>query len=352
MDRSCAVADRADSGDNDYMRSKTASPDVRSRHVAVLAYDGLSMFEFAVAVEIFGPHEVPQLGKDWYAMSVCGDTAHVSMDNGLSMQVPRRLGAVCRAGTVIVPPCADASTVPESVLSALRHAHQRGARIVSLCTGAFVLARAGLLDGRRAVTHWADCDNFAEAYPAVTVDPSVLYVDEGDILTSAGSAASIDLCLHIVRLDHGADIADRLARSLVVQPHRRGGQAQFIETPMPVTGHFDPLTTTMTWMLEHLYEPMTVASLARRTHTSPRSFMRHFAATTGSTPHQWLQRQRIHLAQRLLETSDASVEVVAQKCGLGTATNLRKHFRRHLGTSPSLYRDTFSLSGDRPGTPA
>ncbi|CAB4887421.1 unannotated protein [freshwater metagenome] len=324
------------------MRSETANPDGRSNRVAVLAYDGLSMFEFAVAVEIFGPHEVPQLDAGWYECAVCGDTAQARMDNGLLIEVPRRLDALARAGTVIVPPCADASTVPGGVLSALRQAHERGARIVSLCTGAFVLARAGLLDGRRAATHWAESDAFAAAHPAVTVDPSVLYVDDGDILTSAGSAASIDLCLHIVRLDHGVAVAGRLARSLVVQPHRRGGQAQFIEAPMPATGNVDSLATTVTWMLEHLDEPMTVASLARRAHTSPRSFTRHFVATTGTTPHQWLQRQRLHLAQRLLESSALSVDAVAKRSGLGSAANMRKYFRRHVDISPSLYRETFS----------
>lgn len=267
------------SGNNAHMHYKTVNE--RSRRVAVLAYDGLSMFEFAVAVKIFGPHDVPMLSDSWYDMTVCGEAADVLMDNGLTLQVRGDLASVACAGTVVVPPCSDASNVSEPVLVALVEAHRRGARIVSLCTGASVLARAGLLHGRRAVTHWAECEALSDAYPSVTVDPSVLYVDEGDILTSAGSAASIDLCLHIVRLDHGAEKAGRLARSLVVQPYRDGGQAQFIETPTPTVTHTDLLADTLTWMLENLNEPMTVAGLARRVSISPRSFTRHFLSTTG-----------------------------------------------------------------------
>jgi transcriptional regulator GlxA family with amidase domain len=231
--------------------------------------------------------------------------------------------------------------VPDATLAAIRRAHARGARIVALCTGAFVLARTGLLDGRTAVTHWADCERFEEQYPAVRLDPDVLYVDDGDVLTSAGSAASIDLCLYVVRCDLGAEVAARLARRLVVPPHRDGGQAQYVDAPMPSAPSAEPLADTLTWMIEHLDEDMTIADLADRAAVSPRSFARHFAAATGTTPYQWLLRQRIQHAQRLLESTDLTVDVVAERVGLGNATNLRKHFRRQLDTSPNIYRRTF-----------
>ena len=225
--------------------------------------------------------------------------------------------------------------------TAVRRAHARGARIISLCTGAFVLARTGLLDGRRAVTHWDECEGFAAQFPAVTLDPEVLYVDEGDILTSAGVAASIDLCLYLVRCDHGADVATLLARHLVVPPHREGGQAQYIDHPIPKADGADPMAGTLTWMSEHLDRDLTIGELADRAAMSPRSFARHFVATTGATPYQWLLRQRIHEAQRLLERTDLPVEVIAARVGLGNPANLRKHFRRQLDTSPQSYRRTF-----------
>jgi transcriptional regulator GlxA family with amidase domain len=227
------------------------------------------------------------------------------------------------------------------VFDALRRAHARRCRIISLCTGAFILAEAGLLKGRRATTHWTECDDLARRYPDVSVDPGVLYVDEGDILTSAGSAASIDLCLYVVRCDYGSDVATRLARELVVPPQRDGGQAQYIDTPLPALDDSSLFADTITWAQEHLNEPLTVADLAARSAMSPRTFARQFLAATGTTPHQWLQRQRVHLAQRLLETSDFSIESVAAGTGFCTAGNLRKHFSRILHTSPQAYRRTF-----------
>jgi transcriptional regulator GlxA family with amidase domain len=309
--------------------------------VAVLVYDGLSMFEFAVACEIFGPSPSRWLDVPWYELVVCGDSATVRFENGMTLPVPATLTAARRADTIVLPPCDDPDSVPDAVLAAVRRAHARGARIISLCTGAFVLARTGLLDGRRAVTHWDECARFAAQYPAVVLDPQVLYVDEGDLLTSAGVAASIDLCLYLVRCDYGADIATALARHLVVAPHREGGQAQYIDTPIPKATHSDPMAGTLDWMSEHLDSDLTIAELAGRAAMSPRSFARHFVATTGSTPYQWLLRQRIHQARRLLERTDLPVESVAERVGLGNPANLRKHFRRQLGTSPQTYRRTF-----------
>lgn len=325
------------------MRSKTARPFIESRTVALLAYEGVSMFEFSVACEVFGSAESDTLGAAWYRFLVCSDTRSVRLDNGMVLQIPRRLASAQTADTVVVPPCEDPNSVSDAVLAAVRRAHARGARIVSLCTGAFVLARAGILDGRRAVTHWAECPELAAAYPSIVVDPKVLYVDGGDILTSAGSAASIDLCLHVVRLDYGATIARTLARQLVVQPHRGGGQAQFISSPIPEARDEEtPFATILSWMTEHLEEPLSIAGLAAQSAMSERSFARHFAAHTGATPYQWLLQRRVETAQRLLETTDLTLDSVAARVGLGNATNLHKHFRRRFGTNPSAYRAAFN----------
>jgi AraC family transcriptional activator FtrA len=307
----------------------------------VLTYPGLSMFEFSVACQVFGTAEAGSLGVPWYELVVCGESPSVRCDNGMTLQVPARLAAMRRADTIVVPPCEAPEAVSETTLRAIRRAHARGARVIALCTGAFVLARAGLLDGRRAVTHWAECEHFTAQFPNVTVDPRVLYVDDGDILTSAGSAASIDLCLYVVRCDLGAEVANALARQLVVQPHRDGGQAQYIDAPMPSTPAAEPLADTLAWMTEHLDEEMTINDLASRASTSPRSFARHFLAATGTTPYQWLLRQRVQHAARLLESTDLAIDLVARRAGLRDATNLRKHFRRQLRTSPHAYRQAF-----------
>ncbi len=310
--------------------------------VAVVVCDGLSLFEFGVAHDVFGTDWSTLFGVAWYRLFVCGVTpGTVTAEGGLHLQVPDGLDRVARVDTVIVTPTDQPEKVPDEVVDALRAAHARGQRIVSLCTGAFILARAGLLDGCRATTHWAECDDLARRYPKVSVDPGLLYVDEGDILTSAGSAASIDLCLHIVRRDHGTEIATQLARQMVVPPQRDGGQAQYIEVPMPVLDSFNLFADTVTWLQEHLDEPVTVDDLAGRCAMSPRTFARRFRASTGTTPYQWLLRQRVQLAQRLLETSDLPIDVVAGRSGFCTAANLRKHFGRLLHTSPQGYRRTF-----------
>ena len=220
-------------------------------------------------------------------------------------------------------------------------AHARGARIASLCTGAFTLARAGLLNGREATTHWNSATRLGEQYPEVSVNPGVLYIDNGDILTSAGSAASIDLCLYIVRRDFGAEIANFVARAMVVPPHRDGGQAQFISQPVPTSYGGDPFSDVLTWAVEHLDEDLSVELLAQRAAMSLRTFARKFREVTGTTPHQWLVSQRMFFAQRLLEATDLSIDLVAWKSGFGTATNLRMQFQRATGTAPSAYRRTF-----------
>jgi AraC family transcriptional activator FtrA len=260
---------------------------------------------------------------------------------GLAVEVPLGLEALRGADTVIVAPFSRPHDPPEGLTAALVAAHRRGARIVSICTGAFVLAAAGLLDGRVATTHWHQAAQLAEMFPAVCVDANVLYVDGGDVLTSAGSAAGIDLCLHIVRRDFGAEVANRIARDMVVPPHRDGGQAQFVTEPFSGLPSSDPFADTLVWVQERLSDPLSVEDLARRSAMSPRTFARRFVATTGTTPHRWLIRQRVLLAQRLLETSDLGIDEIADRAGFGTATNLRQHFRSEVRASPAAYRRTF-----------
>jgi AraC family transcriptional activator FtrA len=324
----------------DAVRDKPAN---RSDHkVAVVVYDGFAPFDLGVVCEVFGEDPRVAPGDPWYRLFICGDTsAPVTADTGFQILVPHGLETLAEVDTVIVTPTYRPDEVAESVFAALRQAHARGCRILSLCTGAFVLARAGLLDGRRAATHWTECDELARRFPLVSVDAGVLYVDEGDILTGAGSAASFDLLLHIVRQDYGSDVATQLARQLVVPPQRDGGQAQFIEQPLPELDNANLFADTVAWVQEHLEDPVTVEDLAQRSAMSPRTFARRFQAATGTTPYQWLLGQRVHLAQRLLETSDLSVETVAERSGFCTAGNLRKHFGRVIHTSPQAYRRAF-----------
>lgn len=320
----------------DNVRAKTAK-------VAIAAFDGMALFEFSIACEVFGEQYDVELGIPWYDLSVCGVGATpVRTDRGLLIGVPFGLERLASASTVIVPPVAQPEVVPAEMLDALRVAHGRGARIASLCTGAFVLAAAGLLAGRRVTTHWAESAELARSYPDVQVDPDVLYIDDGDILTSAGSAASLDLCLHLVRCDHGVDVASALARELVVPPFREGGQAQFIRTPLPDPDTDTMFSDTLAWALAHLGDEITVADLARRSAMSPRTFARRFVDTEGTTPYHWLVRQRVHFAQQLLETTDETVDAVAARSGFVTASNLRKHFGRIARTTPLRYRRAFS----------
>jgi AraC family transcriptional activator FtrA len=326
------------------MSAITANLVERRPTVAILAYDDLAMYEFACAVEVFGSTSA-KAGARLYDVLVCGEQRSVTTRSGLTIAVPYRLSQLYRADTVIVTPTDGPVAAPENVLRALRRAHARGARIVSLCTGAFSLAAAGLLDGRRATTHWAECDDLAARFPSVTVDPGVLYVDDGDIMTSAGSAASMDLCLHIVRQDYGADIVTELARDLVVPPYRDGGQAQYIDRPQPDVEQASLFGDTLTWAQEHLAEPISVQQLADRAAMSRRTFARHFAAGTGTTPYQWLLGQRLQLAQQLLETTELPIDLVAANSGFDDVSNLRKHFRRLLRTNPQAYRRTFQARG-------
>jgi transcriptional regulator GlxA family with amidase domain len=307
--------------------------------VAAVVSHGLSPFEFAVACEVFGIDRSADVGRPWYRFLVCAaDPPPVRTNAGFTIDTRHGLEGLRRADTIVVP--ASGSAVRnDALLDALRRAHRRGARILSVCTGAFVLAEAGLLDGRPATTHWMHAEAFRRAYPLVKLDPGVLYVDDGDILTSAGTAAGIDLCLHVVRLDYGAAAANAVARRMVVPPHRDGGQAQYVNEPVPEDTSL--FSDTLEWVSSHLDEPITVEDLARRSAMSPRTFARRFREVAGTTPHQWLLRQRVLAAQQLLETTDLSIDAVAARCGLGTATNLRQHFQRIVRTSPHAYRKTF-----------
>jgi transcriptional regulator GlxA family with amidase domain len=315
----------------------------RRHTVVALIGNGVSPFEFAVACEIFGIDR-SQLGVPWYRFAVCSeDPSPVSTAvAGVSIAVEHGLATLRRADTIVVVPMSGSPEEPAPALhAALRSAHARGARILSLCTGAFTLAAAGLLDDRPATTHWRWADLLAERYPRVRVDPRVLYVDDGDILTSAGSAAGIDLCLHVVRKDFGAEVANAVARAIVVPPHREGGQAQYLSQPVRDVHASQLFAETLDWALGHLDEDLPVHVLAHRSAMSPRTFARRFREATGTTPHQWVLRQRVLFAQRLLEATDLPIDLVAGQSGLGSATNLRQQFQRVVGTAPSAYRRTF-----------
>jgi AraC family transcriptional activator FtrA len=259
------------------------------------------------------------------------------------LSTPYGLEHIAEADIVIVPSSRPGIVaVPAALLEALRQAYRRGARLIGFCTGAFVLAAAGLLDGRRVTTHWLWAAQLAARYPSVHVDPHALYIDDGQVLTSAGTAAAIDLSLHVVRQDYGATIAAAVARRMVVPPHRDGGQAQYIETPLlSASAEQEPFRTTVAWMAHHLNEELTIAQMAARAVMSPRTFARRFRATFGVTPYQWLLQQRIGLAQQLLETTTDPIEQIATRCGFGGAAVLRLHFQRRLHTTPHAYRKTF-----------
>ncbi|MFI7252339.1 transcriptional regulator FtrA [Micromonospora chalcea] len=311
--------------------------------VSVLAYEGMSVFETGIVTEVFGLPR-PEFDVPWYELTVCAETpGAVRLVGGATLHTDHGLDVFAAAGTLIVPGVADVHADPSPRLTAaLRAAHRRGARIVSICSGAFALAGAGLLDGRRATTHWRYADLLARRHPAVRVDPDVLYVDDGDVLTGAGSAAGLDLCVHLVRRDHGPTIANAVARRLVVPPHRDGGQAQFVEAPVPADPGDDRLAASMSWALANLTAEITVARLARQAHMSPRTYLRHFARATGTTPIRWLIDRRVQASLPLLETTTAPIEEVAATVGFETAVTFRHHFTAAMRTSPSAYRRAFT----------
>ncbi|MFC4009389.1 transcriptional regulator FtrA [Nonomuraea purpurea] len=313
-----------------------------NRTVSVLAFDGMSPFELGCVVEVFGLPR-PELDVPWYDLVVCAEHGGpLRAVGGFTVQATHGLDTFAETRTVIVPGVPDVrAEVSPALVGALRRAHERGARIVSICSGAFALAAAGLLDGRPATTHWRYAELLQERFPQVRVDPGVLYVDNGDVLTSAGSAAGIDLLIHLVRRDHGPGVANTVARRLVVPPHREGGQAQFVEAAVAPVKDDDAVARAMAWALANLSQPITVATLARVAGMSQRGFVRHFNRRTGTSPLRWVITQRIAASLPLLESSTVPVEKVGAAVGFESPVTFRHHFSRSMRTSPSAYRKAF-----------
>jgi AraC family transcriptional activator FtrA len=306
--------------------------------VVVLAYDGLCTFEFGVAVELFGLPR-PEMGEGWYRFATAAvEPGELRGLGGVRIAADGGLALLSRASVIVAPGWRGAAhPVPEPLVEALKLAHARGARLMSICSGVFVLAATGLLDGRRATTHWRYAETLRARHPAIEVLPDVLYVDEGDVLTSAGSAAGLDLGLHLIRRDFGPEAANSVARRLVIPPHRDGGQAQFIPPsarPAAATG----LGPTLDWACDRLGERLAIADLARHAHMSVRTFNRRFAGEVGCPPKQWLTEQRVARARELLESSDDDVERIAQLAGFPSTAALREHLRRRVGLTPTAYR--------------
>ena len=314
--------------------------------VAVLAFDGVSLFHLSVPGIVFGVQPTPR-GLPPYEVAYCAPRpGRVRCDQGMEVEVPGGLDAMVGADIVVVPAWNHPEiAAPGALTDVLRQAHARGAQVVGLCLGAFVLGDAGLLDGRRATTHWACRELFAQRFPKTHFHPDVLYVDDGNVITSAGTVAAIDCCLHILRLRHGADVANRVARLLVTPPHRQGGQAQYIEQPVPALPSEARLPGVLEWARAHLSEPLSLDALAEVARMSRRTFTRRFREATGMTVNRWLSAERIGKAQQLLETTDMAIERVAAEAGFGTSLSLRQHFANHVNTSPSSYRRAFRDGG-------
>ncbi len=310
-------------------------------NIAVVVYDHVAMFELGVLCEAWGNDRTAQ-GVPAFDFAICTPTpGRVSTDvPGFEVSVSAGLDRVGRADLVCIPAHQLHEPVPDDVLVALRAAYARGVKLLSVCSGAFVLGEAGLLDGRRCTTHWRYACELASRFPSASVDCDVLYVEDGAIITSAGSAAGLDACLHLMRQAFGAGVAATVARNMVVAPHRDGGQAQFIESPVPVCSA-DTLQPLLEWMGKHLADELTVETLAARATMSRRTFARRFKAETGTTPYHWITNQRVLLAERLLEGSDETVERIATQVGFSNATAFRHHFARLRGTSPQRYRRLF-----------
>jgi AraC family transcriptional activator FtrA len=311
--------------------------------VVAVAYDGLCTFEFGCTAELFALDR-PELEVAWYRFEVCSmERGPLRAAGGISIVVDHDLDALDRADTIVVPGWRDADErPPDALLSKLRAAHARGARICSICSGVFVLAAAGILAGKKVTTHWRYAEKLAARYPELTVDAQALYVDEGRILTSAGSAAGLDMFLHLVRRDYGARVANQVAQRLVIPPHRDGGQAQYLPRPLPMDER-GRLSKLMDFVRSNPAKPHTLASLAERAAMSPRTLQRQFQDTVGLPPHEWVVRARVGIAKDLLETSHAPLQRIADQAGFGSIESFRRHFRRVVGVSPIAYRRQFAL---------
>jgi transcriptional regulator GlxA family with amidase domain len=317
--------------------------------VAAVIDEGALTFDLAIPCEVFGLDR-SDIVSPWYGfMVVAAGCTPVRTQTGFLLDTPFGIDDLERADTIVVPGWSDPEQRPTVELcDALRRAYDRGARLVSLCTGAFVLADAGLLSGRRATTHWMYVDRLRARHPDIDLDPSVLYVVDGRVLTSAGTAAGIDLCLHIVAEDHGADVALTVARRLVMPPFRAGGQAQYVDNPIAADHVGEPLSAVLDWARERLADGVSVDDLACRAAMSPRTLTRRFAAAVGVSPGEWLQQERLRLARRLLESTDHPLETVARRAGYSSSTTMRAQFARRLRTSPRRYRETFRGNGNSP----
>lgn len=318
-----------------------------NRLVAALAYDGLCAFEFGIAAEVFGLPR-PEMGADWYRFTTCAESrGAVTTNVGLKVEVEAGLDVLGDAGTIVIPGWrSDGATPGDRLRNALLAAHARGARLVTICSGAFLLAAIGLLDGRRATTHWRYTERLQAAYPDVLVEANVLFAEDGNLFTSAGSAAGIDLLIHLVRNDFGPAVANGVARRMVVAPLRSGGQAQFIERPVPVTPE-SQLAGLLDRIRADPARSWTIGQMAEIAAMSQRTFARRFGEATGTSPGAWLTQQRLSVARELLETTMLPMERIAEQAGLGSATNLRMHFAGHVGIPPNLYRKQFRRTGRR-----
>ena len=311
--------------------------------VVVLAYDQLCTFEFGCTVELFALHR-PELEVDWYEFAVCAtEPGKLRAAGGITVEVPYDLSMLDQADTIIIPGWRNADEIPPlALLEKIRAAYQRGARICSICSGVFILAAAGILDGKTVTTHWRYAEKLMRSYPGIVVQSNALYVDQGQIMTSAGSAAGLDMMLHLVRKDYGAKVANLVAQRLVVPPHREGGQAQFVPRPMPSDEHAR-LARLMDWVRAHPALPHSISSMAEKAAMSTRTLQRHFKESTGMAPGEWLIRERVAIAKELLESSGTGLPQIAELAGFGSEESLRRHFRRIVSNSPSNYRKQFSV---------
>lgn len=317
----------------------------KKRHLVVaLAYDGLCTFEFGCTVELFALNR-PELDVSWYDFAVCSaERGAMRAAGGIEVRVPNSLALLDRADTIVIPGWRDADDIPTpALLRKIRAAYGRGVRLCTICSGVFVLAAAGILDGKTVTTHWRYAEKLRKRYPGVAVEPNALYVDAGQILTSAGSAAGLDMLLHVVRRDYGAKIANQVAQRLVIPPHRDGGQAQYLPRPMP-SDERNRLSKLLDWTREHLAKPHSLRSLARQAAMSPRTLQRQFKETVGMAPYDWLVRERVALAKDMLQSGRRSLTGVADAVGFKSQETFRRHFRRIAGTTPTAYRRQFAVS--------
>jgi AraC family transcriptional regulator, transcriptional activator FtrA len=331
------------------IRAEKLPATVKPPHrVVAIAYEGLCTFEFGCAVEIFG-QERPELGVQWYRFDVCSiERKPIQALGGIYVRTKHGIDLLDQADTIVIPGWRDVTELPPArLLQKIRAAYARGARLCTLCSGVFVLAAAGVLDGRSATTHWRYGQRLADAYPKLTVELDALYVDGGQVITAAGSAAGLDMLMHIVRQDYGAQVANRVAQRLVLPPHRAGGQAQFLPRPMPLDDG-GGLAKLMAWVRTNLSKPQSLSTLAKQAGMSTRTLQRHFMDAAGMSPGEWLIRERVAAAKELLELGNDRIADIAGLVGFGSEESMRRHFRLQTGVTPNAYRQQFDRTRDTP----